>query len=45
MDKYERGQESDFMRDFYPTKQQREQQYLREQLFKKKQKEQENECD
>lgn len=45
MDKYERGQESDFMRDFYPTKQQREQQYLREQLFKKKQKEHENECD
>lgn len=36
MDKYERGQESDFMRDFYPTKHQREQEYLREQFFKKK---------
>lgn len=45
MDKHELGQESDYMRDFYPTKQQREQEYLLEQFFKKKQKEQENECD
>lgn len=43
MDKYERGQESDYMRDFYPTKQQREQEYLREQFFKKKQKEKNDE--